>query len=392
MSNDNLITSAARPTPPIQDRKVARINATAEQRRLDAAAALERRRDEMRLRREQKALDRQDRQQRRTARRQARARLAAKIHQAVPTVGRRVMIAGPILAPMAVAWVGQIQFALDVLRWWLIAAVVFAASWELTTAFAGWMYHTARKAGDHGALFRFATWLFAASAGAMNYWHALDGRHVTDPTPKAVSYGAMSLVGIGLWELYSSLVHRTELRARGVVPPSRPRFGLARWTQHPKITWVARDLTIVDGYSTTESAWAAAVVQVTGRRVVVDHSQRVDWATANPVGRTTAESTSGATREPMGRTTPGSTHQSTAEPTRRPTSRTTGKGGGPKSRRRTKDELKAQLEDKVREVVEAGGEIQVQPLAKALRANRKTIRELLDEMGIRPMARKAANE
>jgi hypothetical protein len=432
MSNDNLIASAAA-RPQVQDRKVARINAAAEQRRLDAAARtddrarqheleVQRRRDALTLRRESRTLKQQERRQRHAGRLQARARLAARVRTAAPTVGRRVMIVGPILAPMAVAWIGQIGFALKILHWPLAGAVMFAAAWELTTADAQWMYHQARKAGDRGTLFRIATWTFAASAGAMNYWHALDGRAITDPTPKAVSFGVMSLVGIALWELYSSLTHRKALRARGIIPPARPRFGVARWLRYPRITWWAWSLTIRHGFTTTDQAWAAAVREVARRgpvcrrrkphpgrapiRVtavwrgpkVVRQDGLTSW-TALPVvwlpatGQTTPQitgpdhapsvdrTTGQTTAVPAVETTP----QTTDTATRRTTRRTTGRRG-----RRTREQLREQVGQMVSDIYAAGGEIKVQPIAKALRANRTTVRELLDEMHVRPMDRKEA--
>lgn len=235
------------------------IQATAEERRRDRAAALDLRRQELQLEREQRQERQQQRTHRRYTRRQARAEVAARAQRFAPRAGRVGLIAGPILAPMAVAWIGQIQFATDTLGWPLVGAVVFAAAWELTTAFAGWMFHQARADGDRGTLFRFATWVFAASAGAMNYWHAQGEADILSPTPKAVSYGAMSLVGIGLWELYASLIHRRKLRAEGKLPPARPRFGAARWLRYPRITWRAWSLTIRHQIPTSEQAWSMAV-------------------------------------------------------------------------------------------------------------------------------------
>jgi hypothetical protein len=236
----------------------------------EAQLDIERRREELALQREQRLIKAQEKRERKAARGKARTDRRAQLRKLTPIVGRRFMIVGPISAPMAVAWVGQIQFAMDTLKWWLVFALVFAASWELSTAFVGWMYHQARKAGDSGLLFRVATWVFAASAGAMNYWHASpvinDKIHLA-PTPKAVSYGAMSLVGIALWELYSSLTARQELRRRGIVPEARPRFGVARWMRYPGITWTAWSLTIRYGITTTAEAWSAAVRERNRKRL-----------------------------------------------------------------------------------------------------------------------------
>ena len=267
------------------DRKATRIQVSAEQARIteETRVRLSHEREQLRLQRERQKLilDEEKKQtraneqaKRRIRRQHARQKLAKKIQALMPTVGRRVMITGPILAPMAVAWIGQIGFAHDKLGWPLLGALIFAAAWELTTAFTGWMYHQARKDGDRGALFRFATWLFACSAGAMNYWHACPvvterlnaqtiRQHINlDPNPKAVSYGAMSLVGIALWELYSSLIHRKHLRAKGKVAEARPRFGILRWLRFPRITWHAWSLAVRYGIRTVDEAWTAAVTEI----------------------------------------------------------------------------------------------------------------------------------
>ena len=266
------------------DKKAVRIQVSAEEARKNRAAKVE-------FEHKQKLLDldvknkklllkqnkRQghddDKQKRQLKRQVARKKLARRINALMPTIGRRVMITGPILAPMAVAWIGQIGFATHTLKWPLLGGLVFAAAWELTTAFSGWMYHQARSDGDRGTLFRVATWLFASSAGAMNYWHALgEGASIWKPTPKAVSYGAMSLVGIALWELYSSLIHRKHLRAKGKVSSARPRFGILRWLRFTRITWTAWSLSVRYGIQTVDAAWSAAVAEVERR----DHLKRLE--------------------------------------------------------------------------------------------------------------------
>lgn len=305
------------------DRRSQRIVVTAEQRRRDKDAelarsvrqdqvGLERRRQELAFTQERERAKEQKKEKRKAARKKARADLWAKLNGAAPVVGRRVMIVGPILAPMAVAWIGQIGFAQTTLGWNLLGALVFAASWELTTAFTGWMYHQARQDGDQGTIFRIATWIFASAAGFMNYWHAAidDAKNpagkdvkdaagkatksgldaILDPTPKAVAFGVMSLVGIALWELYSSLVHRKHLRDKNLLPAPRPRFGVARWVRYPNITWTAWSLTIRYGIKTTADAWTAAVADrarkssaKTGRspiHVTVVHSLRTRLSTA----------------------------------------------------------------------------------------------------------------
>jgi hypothetical protein len=453
------------------DRRAVRIKVSAEESRKTAAArvqhkhreselAIERERQKLALKREQRIARQQAKREKRSTRRHARTQFVARVNAIAPTAGRRAMITGPILAPMAVAWIGQIGFAHDKLGWPLLGALVFAAAWELTTAFTGWMYHQARKDGDRGALFRFATWLFACSAGAMNYWHACPViterlnvqtvRQYVDlsPTPKAVSYGAMSLVGIALWELYSSLIHRKHLRAKGKVSSARPRFGVARWFRYPRITWTAWSLAIRYGITTVDDAWSAAVIeverqdraratrrrlkqaahegrkplQVTVARYTVRPPKtrlrvyRVTDPTAlqvTPQGmpqtvtpsvtqgtpreltqgtpEVTGQGTPQITDQTMTQATPEAMTQATGEATPK-TGRQGTRRATPKSRaksRRTDNDLVAELQEIVAEHYRRhpGEEVNVKPVAKQLGIGRDRARRLLDQMNVRPIRR-----
>lgn len=183
---------------------------------------------------------------------------------------RRIMVVGPITAPMAVAWSSQTSYAMDAFGWWLPFALGFAAAWELTTTFTGWMYHQARSEGDSGLIYRVMTWVFAAGAAAMNYAHHCGPGGA--PTQAAVAFAGMSIVGMILWELYASLLHRRHARKEGRVTKARPHIGLIRWLRYPRQSWTAWSLTINDeSLDTVEKAWAAA-----GRHLV--EAQRVRHA------------------------------------------------------------------------------------------------------------------
>ncbi|MFE5514134.1 hypothetical protein ACFQ9J_26735 [Streptomyces sp. NPDC056529] len=213
----------------------------------------------------------------RAARREGRPTRAERARKWAKTNTERLLVIGPITAPMAVAWTGQAGFAADILGWVMPFTVLFAAAWELSTAFVGWMYHQARKAGDAGLLYRVSTWIFALGAAVMNFWHAsgepLAGSRVWDTkkeiwteqitywnfTPKAVAFAAMSIVGMVLWELYATLIHRKQLREDGKVAASRPSIGLVRWLRYPRHSFTAWSLTITDErLSTLGRAWTAA--------------------------------------------------------------------------------------------------------------------------------------
>ncbi|MCX5346143.1 hypothetical protein [Streptomyces atratus] len=223
----------------------------------------------------------------RAASRAGKPAVADRVKQFVKVNAERLMVIGPITAPMAVAWTGQAGFAEDILGWVVPFTILFAAAWELSTAFVGWMYHQARQGGDAGTLYRVSTWIFALGAAVMNFWHAsgepVPGSRVWDAkaeiwteqitywhfTPKAVAFAAMSIVGMVLWELYASLIHRRKLREDGRVAKARPSIGAVRWFRYPVHSFTAWSLAITDPRLTTlDRAWTAAGSQLADRKAV----------------------------------------------------------------------------------------------------------------------------
>jgi hypothetical protein len=223
----------------------------------------------------------------RAAARSGKPSVTDRVKQFVKVNAERLMVIGPITAPMAVAWTGQAGFAEDILGWVVPFTILFAAAWELSTAFVGWMYHQARQSGDAGTLYRVSTWIFALGAAVMNFWHAsgeaVAGSRVWDAkreiwteqitywhfTPKAVAFAAMSIVGMVLWELYASLIHRRKLREDGKVAKARPSIGAVRWIRYPVHSFTAWSLAITDPRLTTlDRAWTAAGAQLADRKAV----------------------------------------------------------------------------------------------------------------------------
>ncbi|WPO76269.1 hypothetical protein [Streptomyces sp. KN37] len=267
----------------------------------EAAARMKRATDRTERALERKRLKLQAREERREAKeaRKAKARelraasragkpaVSDRMKQFVKVNAERLMVIGPITAPMAVAWTGQAGFAEDILGWVVPFTILFAAAWELSTAFVGWMYHQARQSGDAGTLYRVSTWIFALGAAVMNFWHAsgqaVAGSRVWDAkeevwteqvtywhfTPKAVAFAAMSIVGMVLWELYASLIHRRKLREDGKVAKARPSIGAVRWLRYPVHSFTAWSLAITDPRLTTlDRAWTAAGAELADRKAV----------------------------------------------------------------------------------------------------------------------------
>ncbi|MFE7758324.1 hypothetical protein [Streptomyces sp. NPDC057429] len=248
-----------------------------ERKRLKLQAATERR--------EAKEARRAKSREGRATARAGKPAVADRAKAFVKVNAERLMVIGPITAPMAVAWTGQAGFAEDILGWAVPFTILFAAAWELSTAFVGWMYHQARQGGDAGTLYRVSTWIFALGAAVMNFWHAsgqpVPGSRVWDAkeeiwteqitywhfTPKAVAFAAMSIVGMVLWELYASLIHRRKLREDGRVAKARPSIGAVRWLRYPVHSFTAWSLAITDPRLTTlDRAWTAAGAELADRK------------------------------------------------------------------------------------------------------------------------------
>lgn len=195
--------------------------------------------------------------QRRNAKRWADAKVRAG------ALARTALTVGPIVAPMSIAWTGQIGFAGKVLNWPFAGGVGYAAAYELTIIFTAWMYHEARKDGDSGAGYRLLTWIFAIGNGVQQWWHWSNDWHAT---PRSVTYSIMTAIGVIVWEAYARLIHRRELRALGKLGGSRPAIGWLRWLRYPRISFTAWSGTIRHGFETFTDMWTWAEVERESKR------------------------------------------------------------------------------------------------------------------------------
>lgn len=272
-----------------------------------ANAKLDRKIRARKLRRE----DNEDEREFKARRRAARAE-SAKARAL--TFARTAIVVGPIIAPMSVAWTGQASFAMTSLGWSFLAGLLYAAAYELTTVFCGWMYHEARKDGDKGIEYRLAMWAFGAGAAAQQWWHYSPN---WEPTFRAVTFASMTMVSLVVFELFARLVHRRKLRRDGKIGQVRPRFGLIRWVRYPRTTFDAWSMSILKGFETVDQAWSEAdrlaarrkSAKIARRSVQVDNGRRwfqrdraqiaVDRAEVHP-GSTAGTPGSGPDRAQIG--------------------------------------------------------------------------------------------
>lgn len=142
-------------------------------------------------------------------------------------------------AAVAVAVIGQISMAS--LRGWPIwvgvLIALFVEGIALSMALTG---HEMRLQGERAIVPRALTWVASLGAASINY-----AAHIGDPV-LAVVYAAGSLAGITVWEVRSAAKHRTEMRAKGLLPDPPVRFGPRRWLRYPVSTFRAWSLDIRD--------------------------------------------------------------------------------------------------------------------------------------------------
>jgi hypothetical protein len=249
------------------DQRISRMRARAEEKRADRHDAIQVRAEKRTERRAARDAAREDLRNRQAQLRADRAEQYGRLRSRTLTGAQFILVVFPIVAPMVVAWTGQTQFATRVLRWPVLGGIIYAAAYELTTAFCAWLYHQARSDGDLGWEYRAATWSFAAGAAVQQWWHYSDHWHAT---PRSVTFSGMSGIGVILWELYARLIHRRKLRKEGKLPPARPRIGAARWLRYPVRSWTARSLIILRDYETFAEAWTAADETIQARKETTD--------------------------------------------------------------------------------------------------------------------------
>lgn len=261
--------------------RVDRIQARAAIKRADRHDAVQTWAEKRQARRADRRADRADRRELRAEKQADRTQRAQRARTHVLAASERALVTFPILAPMAVAWTGQSQFAVTILGWAFLYSILYAAAYELTTVYWAWLYHQARTDGDSGWEYRLGTWVFASGAAVQQWWHYSDNWHAT---PRAVTYSVMSAVGVLLWEGRARLIHRRKLRSEGKLPPARPTIGLSRWVRYPVRSWTTWSLITLEGHTTLDAAWTAADEHL--RTAQLDRAEARETARLDRANRT----------------------------------------------------------------------------------------------------------
>lgn len=253
------------------DRRAARIlvradrdRAAAQERRLDADAAADRRRqdraDRIQVDREERqarqAEKRQDRADRRAARADRRSARAARVQ--ARRAARRALLAGwtvyvrdnaaavycSVIYGQAVAGAVYGQVTNEAIGPLLVRIVIAIAIEGLALAMALTALQQ-RLRGERALAARALTWLGALTAAALNFGGHWDPEHPV----KAIVLAVLSLAGIVVWEIRSGARNRAELRRRGMIPEPPSQFGWRRWLRFPRSTYSAWSIDVHDRVS-----------------------------------------------------------------------------------------------------------------------------------------------
>jgi len=294
------------------DRKAVRIAASAESdiRRANAAAAREldsrrvgielareRAQDKRALRlareedrRAEQARKRVDRRERRAQRRarvaERRARRAVWVARQQGRFADQVIVV-PVLMAMVGAWWGQFLLFRDRLGWPVPLAAAAATGIECIGIVCGRLAHLARRQitvtmpdgaqvqrDDSAWVERTVMWAVVTYAAGSNWAHS------GDPT-----VGALSVVGVAVWEARERRAHRLAMAVAGRLPARRPRFGPARWLRYPMWTYRAWSAALRHGLTVAADALAVAEREVTEQRAHRASRKALGWRARRRFGR-----------------------------------------------------------------------------------------------------------
>jgi hypothetical protein len=133
--------------------------------------------------------------------------------------------------------------------------------------------------------------VFTGTSAAANYWHGMKagGRETK------LYLGGMSVAVAVAFALALRQIRHEDRRRAGTETGRLPRFSVAHWLRHPRLTWRAWSLAVCDGHTSPRAAMAAALGQQ-GKRPSVASDNRP----ALPPGATATArqgSASGASRK-----------------------------------------------------------------------------------------------
>lgn len=139
-----------------------------------------------------------------------------------------------LIVALALSWWSLYSLAITFYGVPKILAIGVSAAFDGAALFVADLASKYARTEDSGLATKLATYLFVGASVYLNVEHAI---LLSYGVPGMVLFGAPPVIAGILFELYLRFVHRTEMRANGLVPKRMPVFGKISWLIFPGKTF-----------------------------------------------------------------------------------------------------------------------------------------------------------
>lgn len=139
-----------------------------------------------------------------------------------------------LIVSLALSWWSLYSLAVTFYGVPEILAIGVSAAFDGAALFVADLASKYARTEDSGLATKLATYLFVGASVYLNVEHAM---LLSYGVPGMVLFGAPPVVSCILFELYLRFIHRTEMRANGLVPKRMPVFGKISWLIFPGKTF-----------------------------------------------------------------------------------------------------------------------------------------------------------
>ena len=135
-----------------------------------------------------------------------------------------------LIVALALSWWSLYSLAVTFYDVPQILAIGVSAAFDGAALFVADLASKYARTEDSGLATKLATYLFVGASVYLNVEHAI---LLNYGIPGMVLFGAPPVIAGILFELYLRFIHRTEMRANGLVPKRMPVFGKLSWMMFP---------------------------------------------------------------------------------------------------------------------------------------------------------------
>jgi hypothetical protein len=139
-----------------------------------------------------------------------------------------------LIVALALSWWSLYSLAITFYGVPQILAIGVSAAFDGAALFVADLASKYARTEDSGLATKLATYLFVGASVYLNVEHAI---LLSYGIPGMVLFGAPPVIAGILFELYLRFVHRSEMRANGLVPKRMPVFGKISWLIFPGKTF-----------------------------------------------------------------------------------------------------------------------------------------------------------